>query len=67
MVFVDKQLQANKAPVPAGLVDEREVRLLGVTHAEVGAYVLPVKKAVRSAEGLDDGDVAEVTIRLVDR
>ena len=35
--------------------------------SEVGAYVLPVKKAVRSAEGLDDGDVAEVTIRLVDR
>lgn len=40
MVFVDKQLCANKAPLPAGLVDEREVRLLGVTHAEVGAYVL---------------------------
>ena len=32
-----------------------------------GAYVLPVKKAVRVAEGLDDDDVAEVTIRLVDR
>jgi Domain of unknown function (DUF1905) len=35
--------------------------------AEAGAYVLPVKKAVRIAEALDDDDVAEVTIRLVDR
>ena len=35
--------------------------------AEAGAYVLPVKKAVRVAEGLDDDDVAEVTIRLVAR
>ena len=35
--------------------------------AEEGAYVLPVKKAVRVAEGLGDDDVAEVTIRLVDR
>ena len=35
--------------------------------AEAGAYVLPVKKAVRVAEGLDDGATAQVTIRLVDR
>ena len=35
--------------------------------AEAGAYVLPVKKAVRVAEGLADDAVAEVTIRLVDR
>ena len=34
---------------------------------EAGAYVLPVKKAVRVAEGLVDDAVAEVTIRLVDR
>ena len=32
-----------------------------------GAFVLPVKKAVRDAEGLDDDGPAEVTIRLVDR
>ena len=32
-----------------------------------GAFVLPVKKAVRDAEGLDDDSPAEVTIRLVDR
>ena len=35
--------------------------------AEAGAYVLPVKKAVRVAEGLDDGATAQVTIRLVER
>jgi hypothetical protein len=32
-----------------------------------GAFVLPVKKAVRDVEGLDDDAPAEVTIRLVDR
>ena len=35
--------------------------------AEEGAYVLPLKKAVRVAEGLADDDVAEVSIRLLDR
>lgn len=35
--------------------------------AEAGAYVLPVKKAVRVAEGLADDAVAEVTVRLVPR
>lgn len=29
-------------------------------------YVLPVKRAVRRAEGLDEGDVAHVRLRLVD-
>ena len=32
-----------------------------------GCYVLPVKKAVRKAEGLDVGDVATVTVEVVDR
>jgi hypothetical protein len=31
-----------------------------------GAYVLPVKRAVRVAEGLDVGDVATVTVELLD-
>ena len=31
-----------------------------------GAYVLPVKKDVRRAEGIDAGDRADVTIELVD-
>lgn len=34
---------------------------------EEGAFVLPVKKAVRTAEGLADGGAAEVAIRLVER
>lgn len=29
-------------------------------------YVLPVKRAVRKAEGLDVGDVATVTVELLD-
>lgn len=31
-----------------------------------GGYVLPVKRAVRTAEGLDVGDVVTVTVELVD-
>lgn len=31
------------------------------------AYVLPVKKAVRDAQGLGDGTMAQVRIRLVGR
>jgi hypothetical protein len=32
-----------------------------------GPYVLPVKRAVRTAEGLDLGDTVSVTVALVDR
>ena len=35
--------------------------------SSAAAYVLPVKKAVRVAEGLADDDPAEVSIRLVER
>jgi hypothetical protein len=31
-----------------------------------GAYVLPVKRPVRTAEALDLGDVARVSVRLLD-
>jgi hypothetical protein len=31
-----------------------------------GCYVLPVKRAVRESEGLDTGDVATVTVTLLD-
>jgi hypothetical protein len=31
-----------------------------------GCYVLPLKQAVRRAEGLDAGDVATVSVELVD-
>jgi uncharacterized protein DUF1905 len=31
-----------------------------------GCYVLPVKRAVRKAESLDTGDMASVTVELID-
>jgi hypothetical protein len=31
-----------------------------------GCYVLPIKRAVRKAEALDAGDIATVTVELVD-
>jgi hypothetical protein len=31
-----------------------------------GSYVLPIKRAVRTAEDLDAGDVATVTVELID-
>lgn len=34
--------------------------------AESGCYVLPLKKDVRRAEGLETGDAAEVTIELLE-
>lgn len=32
-----------------------------------GTYVLPVKRAIRRAEGLDTGDLTTVTVELIDR
>lgn len=32
---------------------------------KAGAYVMPVKKAVRDAERVDDGDTVDVVLRLV--
>lgn len=40
MVFVDKQLAANPSLSRPGTTAENDVRLLGLSHAEVGAYVL---------------------------
>jgi hypothetical protein len=31
-----------------------------------GSYVLPIKRAVRTAEALDAGDIATVTVKLID-
>jgi hypothetical protein len=31
-----------------------------------GAYVLPIKRAVRKAEALDEGDLATVTVELIE-
>ena len=30
-----------------------------------GSYVLPIKRAVRTAEALDAGDIATVTVELI--
>jgi hypothetical protein len=35
--------------------------------ASRGSYVLPIKKAVRQAEDLDDGDDVTVTLRVLDQ
>jgi hypothetical protein len=32
----------------------------------VGSYVLPIKRAVRQAEALDVGDIATVSVELID-
>jgi hypothetical protein len=31
-----------------------------------GSYVLPIRRAVRTAEALDAGDIATVTVELID-
>jgi hypothetical protein len=31
-----------------------------------GTYVLPIKRAIRTAEALDTGDIATVTVELID-
>ncbi len=31
-----------------------------------GCYVLPIKRAVRTAEALDAGDIATLTVELID-
>ncbi|MEU6408372.1 DUF1905 domain-containing protein [Microbispora sp. NPDC046933] len=31
-----------------------------------GSYVLPIKRAVRTAEALDAGDIATVAVKLID-
>jgi hypothetical protein len=31
-----------------------------------GCYVLPIKRAIRTTEGLDEGDTASVTVELID-
>ena len=33
---------------------------------QAGAYVLPVKKAVRRAEGVEAGDTASITVTVLD-
>lgn len=33
---------------------------------QAGRFVLPIKRAIRNAEGLDTGDVATVSLELID-
>jgi hypothetical protein len=33
----------------------------------IGSYVLPAKKAVRRAEGIETGDVVPVTLRIIEQ
>lgn len=51
-----------------------EVTLAGTTwrtslfpDAASGSYVLPIKKAVRTAAAIDDGDPADIHLRLLDQ
>lgn len=34
-------------------------------QSETGAFVLPVKKAIRKAEGIEEGDSCEVSLLLI--
>ena len=62
------------APVARGFGSVRVEVSLGATtwHTSLfpskgsGTYVLPIKKAVRRAEGLEAGDAVTVTIRMRD-
>ena len=61
------------APVQRGFGSLRVDVTIGATRwrtsifpGSSGTYVLPVKKAVRTAEGLDIGDTTRVRISLVD-
>ena len=57
---------------PAGFGSLRVSVTIGATTwrtsvfpAADGTYVLPVKKAIRTAEGVEAGDTVQVTLRLV--
>lgn len=61
------------APVQRGFGSVRVDVTIGATSwrtsifpGSSGTYVLPIKKAVRTAESLDTGDPARVRITLVD-
>lgn len=64
---------ADLAPTRAGFGSVRVEVTIGSTvwrtslfpDSKAGAYVLPLKKAVRTAEHLDVGDVAAIELALV--
>lgn len=65
--------EAPRPPRPGFGSVRVEVRIGGSSWAtsvfpssELGAYVMPVKKVVRVAEGIEPGDSVEVTITTLD-
>jgi Domain of unknown function (DUF1905) len=69
---VDEEIRLTAGP-PRGFGSVRVEATIGsstwrtsVFPSTERGFVLPVKKAVRTREGVDIGDLAEVTLRLVD-
>ncbi|MEL6983357.1 MAG: DUF1905 domain-containing protein [Actinomycetota bacterium] len=64
---------ADLAPTKAGFGSVRVEVTIGATRwrtslfpdSKAGAYVLPLKKAVRTAEGLDIGASADIELTLI--
>ena len=70
----DGLLHREDVGTPRGFGSVRVRATVGATSwttsvfpdAARGAYVLPVKKAVRRAEGLDEGDPADVVLEVLE-
>lgn len=71
---VSDDIEAQSADGKVGFGSVRVEVTIGATtwrtsvfpSNEHEAYVLPVKKAVRTAEGIDEGDTVAVALRVVD-
>jgi hypothetical protein len=69
---VSDEIEAVTADERRGFGSVRVAVTVGATtwstslfpDSKLEAYVLPVKKAVRRLEGLEDGDVLDVTLEL---
>ena len=72
---VSEEIPAYSASRPrAGFGSVRVSVTIGTSTCQTSAfpgedanYALPIKKAVRSAEGIEAGDVVTVILRTVDR
>ncbi|MGA8255415.1 MAG: DUF1905 domain-containing protein [Nocardioides sp.] len=71
-IDVDEEIRLVSGP-PRGFGSVRVEATIGtstwrtsVFPSTTEGFVLPVKKAVRTAERIDVGDVVDVTLRLVD-
>jgi hypothetical protein len=71
---VTDEIDEIAAPTRRGFGSVRVAVTIGSTswHTSVfpdtkaGSFVLPIKKPVRVAEGLTDGDLVDLTLRLVE-